>query len=431
MSKKELFRRYLLFIFGLFVNAIGICLIIKSDLGSSPISSLPYTLSLKYPMTLGTLTFILNLFLIAGQMYVLKKNFQKKQWLQLPISFLFALFVDTSMFLLAWVSPELYLWKLVSLTVGCIILGFGVSLEVVANVVMLSGEAFVHAISITYKKEFGVIKIFFDTSLMLLAIIASLFIFNSIVGVREGTIVAALFVGVVARFFNSRLGFLNKILTDEKLEVAPVISQKSPEGKQLIITIAREFGSGGHEIGQKVAEALDIAFYDKELIDIVVSENKNLTRNFVEKHEQNIPNSLLYELLMQDFTSPIEQSLSLDDTLFVAQSKVIRQLASQQSLVVVGRCADYVLQDYENSFNIFVHADSESKLKRVVEEYGELATEAEYKLKKTDKARANHYKAYTGRSWNDAKNYDLCIDTSAGIAQAVDIIVFAVKKCLR
>ena len=106
MSKKETTKRYILFITGLFINAIGISLIIKAGLGSSPISSLPYTISLGFPITLGTLTFILNLFLIAGQIVLLKKDFKKIQWLQLPVSILFGFFIDLSMLILAWVMPE-------------------------------------------------------------------------------------------------------------------------------------------------------------------------------------------------------------------------------------------------------------------------------------------------------------------------------------
>ena len=146
MSKKETTKRYILFITGLFINAIGISLIIKAGLGSSPISSLPYTISLGFPITLGTLTFILNLFLIAGQIVLLKKDFKKIQWLQLPVSILFGFFIDLSMLILAWVMPEFYPWKMVTLLLGCMILGLGVSLEVIANVVMLWGEAFVHGI---------------------------------------------------------------------------------------------------------------------------------------------------------------------------------------------------------------------------------------------------------------------------------------------
>ena len=192
MAKRELTARYLFFIAGLFVNAFGISLIIKANLGSSPISSLPYTLSLNFPVTLGQFTLLLNAALIAGQIWLLKRDFRKEQFLQIPVG---------------------YASQILSLIAGCAILGLGVSMEVIANVVMLSGEAFVKAITLRTGKEFGITKIGFDTTLALLACAASLMIAGSIEGVREGTIIAALIVGLFARFFNRRLGFVNKMIT--------------------------------------------------------------------------------------------------------------------------------------------------------------------------------------------------------------------------
>ena len=202
MAKRELTARYLFFIAGLFVNAFGISLIIKANLGSSPISSLPYTLSLNFPVTLGQFTLLLNAALIAGQIWLLKRDFRKEQFLQIPVAILFSFFIDCSMALLGGFTPA-----------GYAILGLGVSMEVIANVVMLSGEAFVKAITLRTGKEFGITKIGFDTTLALLACAASLMIAGSIEGVREGTIIAALIVGLFARFFNRRLGFVNKMIT--------------------------------------------------------------------------------------------------------------------------------------------------------------------------------------------------------------------------
>ena len=194
MAKRELTTRYLFFIAGLFVNAFGISLIIKANLGSSPISSLPYTLSLKFPVTLGQFTLLLNAVLIAGQIWLLKRNFRKEQFLQIPVAILFSFFIDCSMALLEGFTPAGYASQILSLIAGCAILGLGVSMEVIANVVMLSGEAFVKAITLRTGKEFGITKIGFDTTLALLACAASLLLAGTIEGVREGTIIAALIV---------------------------------------------------------------------------------------------------------------------------------------------------------------------------------------------------------------------------------------------
>lgn len=414
-----------MFIIGLFVNSLGICCIIKANLGSSPISSLPYTISLNCPISLGTLTFILNLFLIAGQMLILKKDFKQREWLQLPISVLFGVFIDFSMLLLSWVNPDSYALQLVVLVVGCAILGLGVSMEVIANVVMLSGEAFVQAISLKKKKEFGMVKIFFDSSLMVAAVIVSLLLYGEVMGVREGTIVAAVIVGMFARYFNRRLAFVNRYLTADtpagnETEAVPA------DNGHFVITIAREYGSGGREIGKQLAQHFGIPFYDRELIDMA-AKSEGLSPDFVESREQNIPSSLLYEMIMQDYSVPLENSLSKDDALFVTQSRIIRKLASEQSCIIIGRCADYVLRDFKNCFKVFIHADYDSKLKRATVEYHEPGEKAVEKLKHTDHGRANHYRTYTGAIWNDASHYDLCLDSSLfgvdGCCQVISKIV--------
>ncbi|MBD7911607.1 MULTISPECIES: DUF6198 family protein [Clostridium] len=214
MTKKELSKRYLFFIIGLFINALGVSFITKASLGTSPISSIPYTLSKGFSLTMGEFTFILNMFLILGQIVILRKDFEKIQLLQIPVSFLFAFFIDLTMAGLSFLNPAVYVQKIAYLIIGCIILALGISMEVIADVVMLSGEAFVKAISEVMKKEFGTTKIVFDGSLTIGACVISLVLFHNIVGVREGTIIAALIVGLMAKFFNKKLEFIGEMLKE-------------------------------------------------------------------------------------------------------------------------------------------------------------------------------------------------------------------------
>lgn len=215
MSKKELLKRYLFFISGLFMNSVGITLITKAKLGTSPISSFPYTLSMGFPLTLGTFTFIFNMLLIVGQVIVRGREFEKIQLIQIPISVIFGYFIDFSMSMFSTLHPSAYGFKFLTLIGGCTILALGVSIEVTADVVMLSGEALVKAISAKAGKEFGTIKILFDVSLAISSCIISLIMFHSIVGVREGTVVAAVIVGFIAKNFTKALSFVNdRILTD-------------------------------------------------------------------------------------------------------------------------------------------------------------------------------------------------------------------------
>ena len=208
----ETLKRYIIFLIGLFINVLGVSFITKAALGTSPISSIPYTLSLGFSPTLGQFTIVFSLLLILLQILILRRRFQKIQLLQIPVSILFGYFIDLTMVMLFFVEPQNYPAKVVSLLIGCVILGFGVYTEVLANVVMLPGEAFVKSVCTAFHTDFGITKVCFDAGMTICAGLISLLLFSTINGVREGTVIAALIVGLIARFFGKKLSFLNNIL---------------------------------------------------------------------------------------------------------------------------------------------------------------------------------------------------------------------------
>ena len=207
MTKKEIFKRYILLIISLFFSALGVAVTKRGELGVSPISSVANILSYQFSaLSLGTWLIIWNCILIIGQVLILRKNFRLIQLLQIPVSFLFGYFTDFGMWCASFIPANSYPIRLILVIMGVIILGFGVSLSVIANVIMNSGEAFVKAISDTTDKNFGNIKIAFDISCVMIAIVLSLLFFDlKIVGTREGTIIAAVFTGIVVKFFTKRL----------------------------------------------------------------------------------------------------------------------------------------------------------------------------------------------------------------------------------
>ena len=211
-DKTELIKRYIFLLAGLFVNGLGVSFITKAGLGTSPITSIPYTLSLGFTPTVGMFTLVFNIFLVILQVILLRRNFQLQNLLQLPIIALFSFFIDLTMSLLGFMQPETYAMKVVSLIVGCLILGFGVFMEMVANVAMLPGEATVRAVSDVFSTDFGKTKIAFDSSMTVIAAIMSFIMFKHLDGVREGTIVAAILVGFIARLFKKYIGGIEKIL---------------------------------------------------------------------------------------------------------------------------------------------------------------------------------------------------------------------------
>ena len=201
-------KRYLILLAGLFVSSLGVSMITRANLGTSPISSIPYVLSLQFPLTLGEFTIAFSILLIVLQILILRKNFKLVDILQIPVSIIFGYFIDFCMMLLSFVNPQIYLWKLVYLFIGCIILGTGVYLEVLANVVMLPGEAFVRAVTVTWKTDFGITKIVFDVFMAVTAGVLAIVFFGKLQGVREGTVAEALLVGFTARTWGKLLSFL-------------------------------------------------------------------------------------------------------------------------------------------------------------------------------------------------------------------------------
>ena len=215
MSKKELVKRYVILLTGLFINSFGISFITKAGLGTSPISSVPYTLSLSFGPTMGEFTIIVSLLLIMIQVILLGKQFKLRELLQIPASFLLGYFIDISMVLLDWLNPQNYVLQLLCLLMGCLILGFGVYTEFLADVVMVPGEAFVRAITQRFHTEVGSTKIGVDVSMVLSSVVISLAASGELRGVREGTFITAMLIGTIVRFCMKHLLFLPKLLFPE------------------------------------------------------------------------------------------------------------------------------------------------------------------------------------------------------------------------
>lgn len=203
MKIGEMVKRYILFIISLFFIALGVAFTKTGELGVSPISSVANIFSLKFTrISIGTWLFITNCVLIAGQIILLRKNFKLIQLLQIPLSFLFGFFTDVGMWIVSFIPVNSYLIQLAMVVIGVVILGFGVALSVIADVIMNSGEAFVKALADTVEKDFGSVKIVFDVSYVALSVVISLILFNgSIEGTREGTVIAAVGTGFVVKFF--------------------------------------------------------------------------------------------------------------------------------------------------------------------------------------------------------------------------------------
>ena len=197
-------------------------------------------------------------------------------------------------------------------------------------------------------------------------------------------------------------------------------------GERIIISIGRQYGSGGREIGKRLAKEFNIDFYDKELITLAAKES-GFSEEILKENDENHNGSFLYSLVMGTYTGG--NNLPLNHKLFLAQFDTIKKLAEEKSCVIIGRCAVFALEYNPNCVKVFIHADIDSRIKRAIEEYGVSPDKVEEVIKKTDKKRESYYNVYTGKKWGLMENYDITINSSfSGIDGAVRVIADLVKE---
>ncbi len=187
-----------------------------------------------------------------------------------------------------------------------------------------------------------------------------------------------------------------------------------------IIVISRQYGSGGSEIGQRLAEQLGVPYYDKNFVDTAV-KNSGLSTDFLEEEEQKFISSLLFNLATGGYRHNSDKAVA--DQVYIAESNAIKEVAQQGSCVIVGRCADHILKDDFDVFSVFVHAPLKMRVERAVEQCGVAERRAEATVRERDRARARHYEYYTDKDWGDCDNYHLTVNSGRfGIEKSVELI---------
>lgn len=419
MKKKDhLVKRYIIFLVGLFFVAFGIAFITKATLGTSPIASIPYTLSLIIPrLTLGNWTIIFNYLFVLCQLLILGKEANKVELvLQLVLTLLFGYCIDFGMWILTPLAPVAYAHKITALIVGCFIMAFGVYLEVLGGVVMLPGDSFVGTISKVSGWSFGNVRFATDVIWVVISGILCMAFLGALIGVREGTVIAALLTGNIVKLYARVFRSL-----EEKLLPPP---KKEPyQRDHLIITISREFGSGGHSIGKMVAERLGIGFYDMELIQQVARES-GYSEDFVMRHDQKRADREWFSYYW--YKAETEEDA---DRLFAIEADVIRGIAKKGPCVIVGRSANYILRNEKRLLNVFIKADLDDEAHRVEEREGVSHQQAKDRVSMVNREREDYCKHYTGQKWGKIDNYDLVLNSSErGIDRCVDIICETSKQ---
>ena len=197
-----------------------------------------------------------------------------------------------------------------------------------------------------------------------------------------------------------------------------------------IITIGREYGSGGRQIGKEIANYFGIKYYDKELLEHAANDS-GICKELFEHHDEKPTNSFLYSLVMDTYSFGYSSAgfsdMPMNHKIFLAQFNSIKELAKEGSCVIVGRCADYALADDPNLLAVFMNAPLKARIRRIAEKYDLTDAKAKDLIQKTDKKRASYYNYYTENRWGEAKNYDLCLNAALGLDTCADLIVDAAK----
>lgn len=437
-SKQEILRRYFCFLVSLFVIAFGTSLSIRANLGSSPISCPAYVLSLVpgFPFTMGTLVFMMHVTLILVQILILRSRYNPFQLLQILVGIVFGYFTDVTMWITGYMqilddTPLGYSLRFLQLIIGGAILGYGIASEVKTDTLTLATEGTQIVIAKVLNKDFGKVKIITDTSLVVIGVIICFAFFGhwdwKLIG--PGTLIAMFYVGFMVRRYNPHFAWLEKFMTKGHEHTQHVaVAEQSETVCPLVITISREYGSGGCTIGEKLAEQLNMPLYDSQIIEMT-AEKLGLTPQFVASKEQNISTSKLWEYIFTDKSIPDSLHMNSDDSIFYVQSKAIRQLASRHSCIIIGRLANWVLRSRKNCIKIYVCSGREAAIKEIMQRDKLSAEAATMKINKINKVRSNHYYKYTGHRWDDSHDYDLVINTSVvSYDAAVDLIKSAIKN---
>lgn len=422
----ELLKRYIFFFLGICLNAFGIALFTRSKLGTGPTSCIPYVVSLKSGLSFGTCTFMFNILLLLGQIILLRKNFPRYQLLQLPVTLLFSILIDGAMKFTTFVNTDIYWVALLYNILGCVFRAVGVSCQVVADVVMLSTEAFVKALSDVSKKEFSWIKLFFDVFMAAVAIALSFLLLGRLESVREGTLIIVLLVGPVSHYFTKRLSFTNYVFENEsELVFEPKL--KISNSKRIVITVTSEAGSGGRIIAKILGIKLKIPVYDKELVDLIAQEG-GFTKRFVQAHNEILYRSTAEAFIQNNFS--VENFHSKSYTrLYEAQERVISKLAEKQNCIIVGHCSNFILKNNKNVMNILITADMKNRITYISEKYGLNRHDSQKKIRRQDHNTWEFYLHFTNQDWKDSGNYHLCLNSSLfGYEETADIIEDIVKK---
>lgn len=430
---KNLKVRLPMYFIGLFVMTIGIALSVKSNLGVSPVSSIPYTITCVWGIEMGKATILFHIVLVLIQILLLRKKFKLVQLSQVLVGIVFGYFTTFCNYMVSFLpTPDNLVIRVLMVLASTVFVAFGIFLYLPANLIPLAGEGCMQAVSSVTNIEFSRVKICFDCTMVIVSAVTCLTILHSLGSVGAGTIIAAILVGVLVGIINRAFGRQrDKLLGKTEENETSDSAAETESASHYVITISCEFGSGGREIGKLLAEQLNFHYYDSELIHLA-AEKSGFTPEYVEQNEQALKNPVLHDFFTW-YAQPLDQSdFQKVDQLFEKESSLIRELSQKESCIIVGRLANYILKNQQTAYHVFISADTSSEIARVSARDHISPEEAAAKVKKVNHERAIHCRHFTKTDWGNANNYDLCIKSDdLGMSETAQIIADLFQKKMK
>lgn len=432
-------KRFACYLAGLFCMAVGVVLSVKSALGVSPVTCLAnvayqiFGVSRGVPfLTLGVCTTLTYCLYILAELIILRREFKPIMLLQIVASTIFGIMVTLASGLLrALPAPTTYPMRLVFLLCSIPMVALGVMLYLAPQILPTPGEGLSIAVSRRTGKSVASCKMITDCCMVAVSALISFAYFRSLVGVREGTVISALLVGFVMQGLTHLCNPSLLRFVERETKLARAIADAAPlntsDRPKVILAISREHGSGGYEIGQKLAQRLGITFYDKQLEPLEAQES-GLPLSFIQAHEQHMAGNLVYDFLTANYAL-YNEDLPPAEKLFAAQARILRRIAaSEESCVIMGRCSNYILYEDPNCFRIFIHAPVKARVARLARQQELSPERAAAEVERTDLGRARYYQRFADREWGNTKYYNLAVDSAEfGIDGSVDLICEAVQ----
>lgn len=423
---KNLKVRIPMYFIGLFIMTIGIAISVKSNLGVSPVSSIPYTMTCVWGIEMGKATIILHIFLVLLQILLLRKNFKPINLLQVLVGIIFGYFTTFCNYMVSFFpTPDNFAIRLVMMLVSTAFIAMGIFLYLPTNLIPLAGEGAMQAISDITKIEFAKVKIGFDCTMVIISTITCLTMVKSFGSVGIGTVIAAVLVGMLVGIFTKAFGKQRDQLLQCEVETEKTTSK---EHDHYVITISREFGSGGRQIGKLLAEKLGFHYYDSELIKLA-AEKSGYSLEYVERNEQALRNPIFHDFFAW-YSGSVERSYQpKENQLFHKEEEIIKNLTKKHCCIIVGRLSNYILRDSKRAYHVFISADEQSEIERVSERDNISLRESKTKVRKVNHEREIHCRYFTNTEWGNAKNYNFSIKSDDfGIEETAQIIEEMFRK---